>query len=733
MHGPVTPRLVATTTTSGSNTDTDQTLGSIGGIFVTAPGMGVTAPAQTLAPVASRMPQQWAVAATNAAKLVVTQSGWYRVTKADLVAAGFDPGTNSNRIAVLADGVEVPILIPNGNFGTADALEFYGTALDVPTSGGHVYYVTAGVGTGNARVQSAKSSGGGRAMGTGFPYTYSRTERSVFFSALTDDGTRDNFYGAIVTTDPVSETLSVTNADPAGGDASLQLVLQGATDNFSHIISVTINGHELGPIRFRNEARNISTVPVPQAWLVSGDNTLTFTATGGYDDVSVVESAQITYPHAYRAESNALAFTMAGATAGSITGFTTPAITVVDLTDPAAPIQLPVTVSSATDGTKSVSFTTPGNGSRTLLAVGDDRVFAPGQIVINQPSKLNATANAADLVIITHKNFASAAASLKAARDAQGISTMVIDVQNAYDEFSFGTHGPDAIKAMLRRASSSWTKAPKYVLLMGDASWDMRNYMGFGNFDYLPTKMISTQYLKTASDDWFTDLNDNDTPVMAIGRLSVRTADEAAGIVGKLTRRSTPPTAPWAKTVEIVTDHPGEVPFYVAGDQLAALVPADLTTDRINIGGSSNPTTAIITAFNRGSLLTSYVGHGSVEIWSDYVFTSGMAANLTNGDKLPFVVSMDCLNGYFHDMFTDSLGEALLRNPNGGAIGVWASSAVTSPDQQLLVSRELYRQIFGTTSPAIGDAILKAKQATQDRDVRRTWILLGDPTMKLRP
>jgi hypothetical protein len=33
---------------------------------------------------------------------------------------------------------------------------------------------------------------------------------------------------------------------------------------------------------------------------------------------------------------------------------------------------------------------------------------------------------------------------------------------------------------------------------------------------------------------------------------------------------------------------------------------------------------------------------------------------------------------------------------------------------------------------AIGDASRQAKQATADMDVRRTWILFGDPTMKVR-
>ncbi len=731
MHGPVTPRLVTTNTTASSgSTDTDPSLGSVGGIFLTAPGMGVTPPAPVLAPAATRMPQQWTIAATNAAKLIVTQNGWYRVKKSDLVAAGIDPGNSSVRISVFADGIEVPIAITNGNFGTNDTIGFYGFALDTASAGGRVYYVTTGLGKG-LRVDSPKPAGGGANAPASFPYTFNRTERTVFFSALTADDSRDNFYGAIVTTYPVSETLTVANIDANGGDATLDLVLQGALADFDHVNSVTLNGHELGPIRYRGQARSVSRITVPQSWLVAGDNILTFTATGGDDDVSVVEYAQITYPHVYRAESNGLAFTLPGSTAAKVSGFTSPAISVIDLTNPQTPMLLPVTVSTAADGTSSVSFTSPDLGTHTLLAIADDRVLAPAQIVLNTPSKLNATTNGADLVIVTHKSFASAAATLKAARDAQGISTTIVDVQNAFDEFSFGAHGPDAIRALLQRASTSWTKHPRYVILFGDASWDPRDYLGVANVDFVPTKLVSTFYLKTASDDWFADFNDNYTPVMAIGRLSVQTADEATAVVGKLVRRTAPPTDAWAKMVEIVTDRPGDIPFSIGGDRIAALVPAGLTTDRIAIGSVSDPTAAIINAFNRGSLVTNYIGHGSVDIWSDYVFDSGMAAALTNGDKLPFVVTMNCLNGFFADIFSDSLAEVLLKNANGGAIGVWASSALTSPDQQLLVNIELYRQIFGG-SPTIGDALLKAKQATQDRDVRRTWILFGDPTMKLR-
>ena len=162
-------------------------------------------------------------------------------------------------------------------------------------------------------------------------------------------------------------------------------------------------------------------------------------------------------------------------------------------------------------------------------------------------------------------------------------------------------------------------------------------------------------------------------------------------------------------------------------------MPGTFTTGRISFAATPNPLQAVIDAFNSGALLTNYVGHGSVEIWSNDVFSSTAAAALTNGDKLPFVVTMNCLNGYFHDLFQESLGEALLKNGSGGAIGAWASSALTSPDQQLKVNLALYRQLFGGGTTTIGDAILKAKEETTDIDVRRTWILFGDPTLKLQP
>jgi hypothetical protein len=92
---------------------------------------------------------------------------------------------------------------------------------------------------------------------------------------------------------------------------------------------------------------------------------------------------------------------------------------------------------------------------------------------------------------------------------------------------------------------------------------------------------------------------------------------------------------------------------------------------------------------------------------------------------------MTCLNGYFHDIYTESLAEALMKAPNGGAVGVWASSGLTEPQGQEEMIDELFRRLFHS-SQTVGEAIMKAKASTSDLNVRKTWILFGDPTLKLR-
>ncbi|HSO73918.1 MAG TPA: C25 family cysteine peptidase [Blastocatellia bacterium] len=62
---------------------------------------------------------------------------------------------------------------------------------------------------------------------------------------------------------------------------------------------------------------------------------------------------------------------------------------------------------------------------------------------------------------------------------------------------------------------------------------------------------------------------------------------------------------------------------------------------------------------------------------------------------------------------------------------VWASSGMTFAEAQAPMNQEFYRQVFNARA-RLGDAAIKAKAATVDVDARRTWLLLGDPTMRVK-
>ncbi|HXU36965.1 MAG TPA: C25 family cysteine peptidase, partial [Blastocatellia bacterium] len=140
----------------------------------------------------------------------------------------------------------------------------------------------------------------------------------------------------------------------------------------------------------------------------------------------------------------------------------------------------------------------------------------------------------------------------------------------------------------------------------------------------------------------------------------------------------------------------------------------------------------LLDALNQGKKLVNYTGHGSVDIWEANLLTDGDAATLVNAQQLSVVVAMTCLNGYFIDERIESLAHALLNAPNGGAVAMWSSSGLTLPDAQAAADFELFRQLFAGASIRLGDATIRAKTAISDVDVRRTWILIGDPTTRFR-
>jgi hypothetical protein len=354
----------------------------------------------------------------------------------------------------------------------------------------------------------------------------------------------------------------------------------------------------------------------------------------------------------------------------------------------------------------------------------------------------------ADFLIIAHKNFIASLAPLVSKRQSEGRIVAVVDVDDIYDEFSYGAHGPQAIKDFLSHAltSKNWVTKPLYIIFAGDASFDARDYQHLGDFDFVPTKLVDATFSETVSDDWLADFHGGpgDTPDgiadIPVGRLPFRTVAEANLVVSKIVN-FVPQPQPQSAMLVADEDEFNTFGFAATNDVFQSLLPATMSVQRLNrapqppgVPSQTLTKADIVNGFNSGPSLVSYSGHGNVDVWTGAaLFTSPDALALTNGtNKLSFVVVMDCLNGYFQDPVVLSLSEALLKAPNGGAVAAFASSGLTVAQGQHQMGEELYTQLYSGSPMALGDAIKIAKGATFDIDVKRTWIFFGDPSLKIR-
>ncbi|MGA9772807.1 MAG: C25 family cysteine peptidase [Blastocatellia bacterium] len=672
---------------------------------------------------------QLGIANDNSFKIGVKQEGWYRLPQSALIAAGLDSNVDPRKLQMFVDGEEVPILVvgeSDGVLNAADSVQFQGMGVNSSVTDERVYWLVTGKANG-LRIATINGSGGTAANGS-FPFSVERKDRIIYFSALRN-GEVENFFGPVINAAGVDQLLNLKNISAsAPGSVTVEVAVQGVTLT-GHQVGVTLNGTSLGTISFSNMDRAVQSFSVAQSLLTEGSNTVRLTSIIGGADISLVDSVRVTYWHTYQADSDQLNFTAQGGQKVTLNGFTDSATKVVDLTNPNAPQLLATTVLGSKGG-PTLSFTVPGTGLHTLYAFASNQM-KQSAVKANVPSILKRVGLSGDFVIITHASLKSTFKPLVALRKGQGLSVILADIEDIYDEFSFGNKSPQAVKDFLEFARNTWLSPPRFVLMAGDASLDPKNYLGFGDFDLVSTKFIDTIYMESMSDDWFCDFNGDGLPEMAMGRLPARTAQEMTKYITRIVNYN---SASPSNSVLLFSDSNDGYDFATANNTVRQYLPEGTTVVDLRRGSTDDATmkAQLLAGINGGHhRIISYNGHGTVGEWRGGMLNNDDALALTN-QPLTFFSLMTCLNGYFADPSLDSLAERLLRAENGGAVAVWASAGQCEPSGQAVLNQEFHRLLFGATPITIGEAASGAKAAVIDGDIRRTWILFGDPTMRLR-
>ena len=97
---------------------------------------------------------------------------------------------------------------------------------------------------------------------------------------------------------------------------------------------------------------------------------------------------------------------------------------------------------------------------------------------------------------------------------------------------------------------------------------------------------------------------------------------------------------------------------------------------------------------------------------------------------------MDCLNGYFHYPFLNSLSEELVKAQGKGAIAAFSPSGLSLHPPAELYHEALVRQLLSGAHLRLGDAVLAAQADFAETgafaELLSIYHLLGDPALRIR-
>jgi hypothetical protein len=734
-----------------------------------------------------------AAACTGRVHVEIKDSGVYAIDYAALTTA--QPSLadcRADEMYLLSRGKEVPIRVSadeRGMFSAGQSIVWVGAMLHGPQSWfdqyspANVYQLGAAPGS-HARLSNADTSASASA-------TLQRTlhfEQENFMLRVSDQEMKpgeepDVWQWAKLTPidpKPFSFDFDLPDVDVRGArTAAFTFNFRGMsnvpakpnqTKVVDHVIEISINGKTLAPLSWDGRKEFRKTLDVPLAGLKPKGNTVVIRvpkrdkpddATTFIVDVVMVNWFEADFPVRDDLSDRA-------------TAFRAPHGGGIDLRRQGSDV-------FGSDGTVQ-------SAGRVVLKQDVD-YFLAGRDDLRQPllarpiadDGLHGDTQGFDYLIVAHPSLIDAIEPLAAYHRGQGMRVAVIDVDNVYDDFNGGIAHPSAIRDLVAWGTAHWSTKPKYLLLVGDASFDIHHdqrtnrpdkhmyaarvnppeaemtqpdgFWSLGSTSYaefskqlpnrnlIPTWQYPTGEGQSASDNGFVALDADDIhPQLAVGRLPVVRADEVKAIVDKTIAYLTKPTpGEWRRDVTFVST--SEVPaFKSTSDKIASdLVSRGFVVNNVysdarekNAANYQNVRETLRNDLDAGNLLVHFLGHGGQYIWRvgpiGDLFSLHEVSAMKNPGRYPMVLAMTCFSAPFDHPTEDSIGERFLRESDKGAVAVFAASWSNWPNPEN--SKALVEALL-TPGTKVGDAILAVKRKTQDAVLVEMYNLLGDPAIAL--
>ncbi len=435
-----------------------------------------------------------------------------------------------------------------------------------------------------------------------------------------------------------------------------------------------------------------------------------------------------------------------------------PSYAVWDVTNPLQPRSQTLRISGDT-----AFFTVPSDGIVKPYLLFNPQADHLAPVLMEEVENQDAFAyQGADLLIISHPDFLAQAQRLSTYRAAE-MTTEVVDIRHIYNDFGSGSRDVTAIRDFIKYwYDRSGGQYPSYVLFMGDASWDMRgrsdinqlfipSYQSYNSLHPVFT-YSSDDYFGFMEDDegeWVEQFGGDHTLEVGIGRLPVKTAEEATAVINKIIayENQKKEQGLWKTRLSFIADD---------GDNHLHLRDAeDLTSRVIDNTDTYLPNKFYLDAFPQvnaatsqvspafqqsllrtiddGTLILNFTGHGSESAWTEEDILNLSVIEELENDFLPLFVTATCQFGR-HDGIITSGAERLLLMENRGAIALLTTSRPVASSSNLLINRAFYDNVFKKEDGAyrrLGDIMRDTKNESLAGAGNRNFILLGDPSMRL--
>lgn len=409
---------------------------------------------------------------------------------------------------------------------------------------------------------------------------------------------------------------------------------------------------------------------------------------------------------------------------------------------------------------------------------GDYFLFTDAQML--SPVLLAPVANqnirgqlATNLLIVTPAAWREQAERLATfRREHDRLSVLVVTTQQVYNEFGSGQPDPTAIRDAARYFYQKQPGVLQYLLLLGDATYDYRNIIGASNAvqraNMVPvyeSRESLHPVFSYSSDDYFGFMSSNegqwaeDKEVGAddhrmdigVGRLPVKSVDEARTVVDKLIRYASDSsiTGDWQTKVTMVADDGDDNTHQQDADKIAVGIEKTAPTYRLErlfldsypqeIMSDGQQKAPIVNqlinqAINDGRLIINYSGHGGVLGLADEQVVTLQDILSWKNRRLPLLVTATCQFGRYDDPNANSGAELALLSRSGGAIALLTTTRPVYAYTNLALNDAFYKAVFAPINgqmPRLGDVMRVTKNNSLRGAVNRNFALLGDPSMRL--